>query len=354
VNEPEFVRSYALKIWNAAAGNLEDLRSILITDPLYVSAIWFRMLLGDRSTTSDLVSLLPTKPWWLAQIPKIWSDELESVVAMHLERHVANPPANVWSNEDFRLGQVLRDIPSPIAEGLLVQYWDKLKTRPIFIQLALYISTEKTRALARAALENADEEVFKFIGMFFGMNWSRLVDRLSLNKLESLRPYLGSLDDMTVSEIIDFCGKSGWLKWAKAHLLPEYERRKNEEAPEGNKQKGIIERSVLRWMPSKNQIFRELDEIGSEEFPANFRLQFLSETFLERGDSLEAFCEITQEWFAIAPSNLRLRLAATVIQHWGKRSHLPFLLSAYQAQETVAISPTFQDVKFTVERRSLS
>jgi len=354
-SEAEWVRKYALTIWNAAAGDLEGLRSIAATDALYGSAIWFRMLLGDHDVTADVLSVLPTKPWWLEQIPKIWSDKLEPVLRAHLERHLAAPPASIWSNEDFRLAHILRDIPPAIAEKLLIRYWDKLNTRSLFVQVALYLSTDHTRSLAASELQHADKDVFKHIGSFFGLMTSGLVDRLSLKHLESLRPHLALVDDMTVSEIIDFCGKYGHLKWAETYLLPEYERRRGEQTAVSNGQKtGIIERSVLRWMPSKNQIFAQLDEIETEEMRNVFRLEILSEAFVERGDSLDKFCGIAREWFDIAPSARRLRLLATVIQYWGRRSELPFLESAYESQQNAVISPTFLDVKFTVERRSLS
>lgn len=354
-SEAEWVRKYALTIWNAAAGDLEGLRSISVTDTLYSSAIWFRMLLGDRNVTQDVLSVLPTKPWWLEQIPKIWSDELEPIVRTHLERHLAAPPASIWSNEDFRLAHVLRDIPPAIAEKLLTQHWERLSNRPLFVQVALYLSTERSRTLAASALQHADKDVFKHIDSFFGLMTSGLVDRLSLKHLESLRPHLGLVDDMTISDLIDFCGKHGHLKWAETYLLSEYKHRRDEQAVISSGQKaGIIDRSILRWMPSKNQVFAQLDEIETEEVHLFVRLELLSEAFLERGDSIDKLCDHAREWFNIAPSALRLRLLATVIQYWGRRSDLLFLDSAYKSQQNALISPTFSDVKFTVERRSLS
>jgi hypothetical protein len=354
--EAEWVRKYAFTIWNAAAGDLENLRSVASNDPLYESAIWFRMLLGDRNVMSDVISLLPNKPWWLRQVSKIWSDELEPVLKTHLERHLDAPPANVWSNEDFRLAEVLRDIPPGIGERLVTRYWEKMKARPVFIQLALYISTENTRALAATALQQADEGMFKHVDHFFGLMVFPLVDKLSLKHLESLLPHFALLSDGCIADMIDFCGKYGHLKWAETYLLPEYQRRRGEPTANSGQKRDIIEHSVLMWMPSKEQVYAQLDEIEAQQQQHHhlFHLQRLSETFLERGDSLDKLCKDAREWFDIARSARRLRLLAIVIQFWGRRSDLPFLHTAYESQHKALIYPTLPEVKFTVERRSLS
>jgi hypothetical protein len=261
--DAEWVRRYALTTWDAAAGDLEGLRSIPPADPLHQSAVWFRMLLGDCAVTPDVLALVPTKPWWLEHISKIWSDELEIFFEARLERHAAAPPENVLSDEDFHLAHVLRDIPPERGERLLTRYWDGLKTRPLFIQLALYLSTVRSRSLAASALQQGGKDVLKHVDYFFGLTTLGLVDKLSLKHLESLRPHLALLSDMAVSHIIEFCGKYGHLRWAETHLLPEYERRRREQTEVNNGQNaGIIKRSVLQWMPSTRDIFAQLLRIA--------------------------------------------------------------------------------------------
>jgi hypothetical protein len=356
VTEPEWVRDYALTIWSAAAGDIQSLRSIARDDLLYRSAAYYRMVLGDRSVTPDIVAALRTKPWWFDQIPKIWSGELEDVVRERLNRYVAEVPTGVSSDEEYHLAHVLRDIPSAAAEKLLVQYWDKLSTRPLFVQAALYHSNEKTRALASTALQSRDRNVLEYVDSFFGFMALGLSDRLSLKHLESLRPYLSLLDPMAVADLINFCGKHGYLQWAQTYLRPEYERRRNEfSTVEDGKELAIIEHSVARWMPAKSQIFARLNDFETKELStAVFFLQYLSEEFSSRGSSLESFCAITREWFDANPSARRLALYGSVIQYWGTRADLLPLRAAYESLSDAPISPSYQDVKFTVERRTLS
>lgn len=354
-SEPEWVREYALNVWNAAAGDLEVLRSISTDDVLHDSAVWYRMLKGDRSITPEVISVLAAKPWWIEQTPKIWSEHLEAVLRTHIEKHIAALPLSPWSNEDYRLAHVVRDIPAAIAEKLLVEYWEKLRSRPLFVQAALYVSTDRTRKLAASALEGADEKTFDHIGSFFGFMTSGLVDRLSMEHLESLRPHVGLMDDMTVAEVVDFSGKHGLLSWARRYILPECERRRAQSSSvDGVQRPGFIERCISQWMPSREDIFAQLDQLKGDDQHLEFRLEFVSKAFLERGDSIDSFCDITQEWFNVAPSIARLSVLATVIQYWGRRSDLPFLQSAYETAGDASFRPIFGDVRFVVQRRSLS
>ncbi|MGB9067351.1 MAG: ATP-binding protein [Candidatus Acidiferrales bacterium] len=354
-SEPEWVREYALRVWNSAAGDLDVLRSVSADDVLYESAIWYRMLKGDRGVTQDVISMLAVKPWWIEQIPKIWSEQLEAVLKAHLERHIAALPTSLWSNEDYSLAHVIRDIPAAGGENLLAEYWEKLRARPLFVQAALYVSTDRTRKLAAGALEDADKNTFEHIGSFFGFMTSGLVDRLSMKHLESLRPYFRLMDDMTIAEIVDFCGKHGLLTWARTYVLPECERRRGQYSLDGDQQRpGYIESYISQWMPSKENIFAQLDQMKGEDQHLVFRLELLSKAFLERGDSIDSFCDITREWFSVEPSIARLPVLATVIQYWGRRSDLPFLDSAYESVGDASFRPVFGDVRFMVERRSLS
>lgn len=354
--EAEWVREYALRIWNIAARDLGTLRSIARHDVLYKSALYDRMVLGDRSVIPDIVPELQAKPWWLEQIHKIWSDELEAIVRQRLDDHLSHPPATTWSNEDVHLAHVLRDIPVPVSEKLLVDYWEKLRARPLFVQAALYLSTDKTRALASTALQDADKELLKFIDGFFGFMSLGLSDRLSLQHLESLRPYLALMDHMAIGDLIDFCGRHSYLAWAETYLLPEYERRRSESAGvEGSRETAIIEHYVVRWMPSKSQLFAQLDDLAAKELgTAIFLLQHLSEDFSARGATLESLCTTAREWFGRNPIAERLPLFAAVIQYWGTRPNLVPLGAAYHSMGDPLISPTYRDVQFTVERRSLS
>jgi hypothetical protein len=347
--EAEWVREYAFQAWNTATTDLTTLQLIDKTDAMYENAIWYRMREGDRSATAAVLELLPRKPFWFRYISDIWSDDLEDVLHQHIEHFVTTPPASTQSNADYDLAQLLRDIPEDRAGKILMAYGSELKRRPLFVQLALYLANEESRSLAADAINDLGGEVFVHIDFFFGINTVGLADRLRLKHFESLAPYLHYLSDMTISEMIDWCGKSGNLGWAKTNLLPEYQRRRSTVAEDHR----IISHSVYHWLASQAEVFEELDEIasGNSSFQA-FHLERMSEHFVERGNGLGAFCTDVKNWFLAAPSGGRFALLATVIQNWGQRSDLPFLESMYSAYASEPLL-AFSDLKFSVERRSI-
>ena len=291
-SEPAWLREYAFRVWNAASGDLATLRSVTGDPVLHEAAVWYRMLQGDRSVTADVVSIIAAKSWWIEQIPKIWSDELEPLLTTRIERHMASPPASLWSNEDYHLAHVIRDIPPAVAEKLLAKYWEKLQVRPLFVQAALYVSTDQTRTLAGSALRDVSTHTLEHIGSFFGFMTSGLVDRLSVKHLESLHPHLGLLDDMTIAEIVDFSGKNGLLVWAKTFVLPECEHRRAKYlSAERPPSLAFIDRCVSQWMPSKKDLSAQFDRLEGEPGHLAFRIELLLQEFLGRGDSSRYFVQ---------------------------------------------------------------
>ena len=141
---------------------------------------------------------------------------------------------------------------------MLFRSWDKARTRPLFVQAALYLSTEQTRSLAADALPQLGSDAFNYIDDFFGLRTSGLVDRLTIAHLESLRPHLLLLSNTTIAHMIEFCGRYGYLEWAGTYLLPECKRREEESAATGGGERAsVIERVVRYWMPSKDDLFAD-------------------------------------------------------------------------------------------------
>ncbi len=108
-------------------------------------------------------------------------------------------------------------------------------------------------------------------------------------------------------------------------------------------------------MPSKTQLFAQLADLAAKGLStAIVLLEHLSEDFSARGATPENLCTTADESFEANPTAERLRLLGTVIQYWGMRPNLVPLRAAYQSMGDPLISPTYQDVQFTVERKPLS
>src|SRR5262249_61234797 len=89
--------------------------------------------------------------------------------------------ARSWSNHHFVLSELLRDVPTDVAERLLLKHWTGLGQLPLFIQAALYHGSQQTRELAAEALAHVDEGVdpFKQLDSVFGFFTQGLMHRLN-------------------------------------------------------------------------------------------------------------------------------------------------------------------------------
>jgi hypothetical protein len=348
-DEPRWLREYALRVWNAASGDIARLREISREDVLFEKAVWFRILGADKTIGRDEISLLPKRAF--EYIARVWKDDLLPLVDDNLRAHFAAPPENIWSDEDFTLAHTLRDIAPAVAEALLIKHWKEARVRPLFVQLALYLSTERSRKLAADVLLEKLVDPLMHVNYFFGFSTSGLVDRLGTVQLDSLVPHLSLLSDGTVADMVEFCGGHGHLSWAKNHLTSEITRRKEMEHKEKN-EAGVLERVVSHWMPSREQIFNRFDQIASNKQHSHLQLQHFLEEFIEQGGSAEEFCQAARSWFDSNRLESRLLVLGVVVEYWGKRSDIPDLESAY-ATLPIPQFPTLSQVRFSVMRRSL-
>jgi hypothetical protein len=345
---PDWLREYAMRIWSVTVDLPEQLREIAKQDPLYKSAVWHRVYGGDNTVDATDIALL--HPQAIEYSARVWREDFVPLILERLEAHLASAPENMWTNEEFTLVHTLRDIPVETAERLLTRLWPKAQGRPLFIQLALYLSTPKTREMAAEALRNPPEKVFEHIDDTFGFMLSPVVDRLTIVQLESLLPFLSQMSDSSFWEMIEFCGRHAHLPWAQKHLQQELDRRKKTERPKGDKD--LLSHITSTWMPSEEQLLAEFDWIANHPQHIEFQLERSAERFVEQGGSIETFCGDAKRWFETSTSNERLHLLAVTVQYWGKRTDLPYLESAYLASPQPAFS-SIEDIRFTVMRRSL-
>jgi hypothetical protein len=354
-SNPDWLKEYALGVWAKIEGDLPHLRSISEKSALYGTALWHRALRGDRTTASQVAGKVNEKTWWLWLAPKIWCKAIAEVVDYHLS--LAERDDNPWNNRHYELAHTLRDIPVCDAEPLLLKHWSPLSRKPLFIQAALYLSTSESRARAAESIRSlgVKREIFQHISSFFGFMNSGLSDKLSLPHLESLRPFVSSLDSMCIHDVLEFCRRHGYWGWATEVLQPECSRRaKAAETREHNK--FDWDPNLSKWyFPTDADLLEALERAEKADPPQRRAdLWRWSQEFLERGDSLTRLSRIAKERLGTSPSLDSYRVVASLIKEHGTRSHIEIIRSCQPICETAEGASALDDVSYAVRRRSLT
>src|SRR5260370_8285273 len=189
-----------------------------------------RVLRGDREVVPYVVEAASQEVHWFFVVPQIWCTELKRVVDAALSKLAGGPAANrdVWDNTHHFLADLLRDIPPTESWALLAKHWRGLCSKvPLFVQVALYLSTPESRTYAAEAITHIgpDAESLRDVDTLFRFMDSRHAHRLTVGHLESLQPFITQLPDSCLSSMIQFCGRHNHWPWAVEYLQPEVERR---------------------------------------------------------------------------------------------------------------------------------
>jgi hypothetical protein len=352
---PEWLRSYAFRCWVALTPDIESLKEAQCPIPEDGSSLWQRAQAGDRSATHDYLTHLDRDWHWLFVMPEIWSSELKPVASDWLSKLPETADIDD-DNMEYMLGRLIRDIPVEDGETLLVKHWDILGNRKLFVQAALHVSTETTLHLAQQSIIDwpAEDDPFEHIDRYFftGAYKIRPDDRLSLRQLEGLSPYVTRLDSQMLGEMIDFCGKRGYLEFARRTLLPEG-RSRIAQFQSSNPADGWLKRSLRDWFPISQELAEELTRIATTGGNhKGFQIEIMLERFLKADQPLELLLETLEAWLTESPDKDRFAIASTLIRYWGRRSHLSILEKCVFAQ-SAAGQEMLTDSRYDVFRRSL-
>ncbi|MCU1300664.1 MAG: hypothetical protein JWQ87_948 [Candidatus Sulfotelmatobacter sp.] len=359
VGNPSEVKEYAFSVWVQYSDELPVLQSIPPESPSYRTAAWQRALRGDREIVPYVIEAANKSPGWFLVVPHLWCPELEAVLDSALSQLVTDsmtlPEPNVWDNAYHHFADVLRDIPADAGWRLLGKHWPGLNRVPLFVQVALYLSTPASRRLVDDAMAKFEltEEPLRHVSWFFGFTDSSRSNRLSESHLESLRPYIQVLPDTCLSSMLTFCRRYDHWSWALQHIKPECLRRTSK-SPSGGGIASYPDRLAKGSFPSDTDLFTDLDEIegaGEDRQPAS--LWFWLERFSERGDPSDRPFTVLKKWLqqsCPAPSS-RLEIAAKAIGLRGKRSDLVLLPASNDGKADSEMS--YSDARYEVMRRSL-
>lgn len=352
---PDWLREYALGVWAKVGGELRHLQEIGEASPLFSTGVWYRALKGDRAVVSHVISMVDEKPWWLHLLAKIWCKEAAERVDLQLT--LAEGDHVALSNRNYQLAEILRDIPINEAEELLYKHWGGLCRSPLYVQVALYLSTEESRRRAAESIcqIGPDLNLLADVSHLFGFMTLGLSDRLAIRHMESLRPFLGMLSGYCIFEMLRFCARHGHWDWATKVLKPECIRRSK--AAEGHEKSKFDWDPDLRelYFPTDAELLGRLDNAEMAEPKQRaadlWRWAF---GFSERGDNLSHLFKLAERWLKTAPSVVRLKMVAYLIREHGTRKHLAILETHKAPGNELDCRSVLNDVTYAVCRQSLT
>lgn len=344
-------RSYAFLLWSRLNPDIDSLRAVSSNDPYFSTAVWKRVEMGDRSATEIYLKFLDEKPFWVRGLAHIWSPALRPVLAARL-RLLHSNGEGVDSNSDHELSGILRDIPGNDSESLLLEHWSFLGKRHQFIQVALYVATEKTRKLASQALQEwtSEKDPFEFVDHTFGFFTYGLSDRLTVKHMEILLPYVDLLKPRILEHMIESCGRAGFRAFAELHLLPRARRLLAVGSLTDEDDLRIMSHAICEWFPEDAEHFKALTDAARDSRWTASKLEHWIDKFGRRQQQLPNFTEFLSRWKREGNPD-RLRVVATLIRYWGTRSDLAYLQQELES-ETHNTELNLRDIRYEVERRT--
>lgn len=352
------LRETGFRFWVYAVDDVDVLRSISPDHPQFHQVLWRRAMLGDVSVVPMIKPLLATDEHWFNVIGKVWTQECRDILdqaLLKLEKNTPMDHTGGMTNTHYMLARLIRDIPSAEAQPLLEKHWGHLRYSPLFVQAALYIGTpDCTTSAGKAILDfPSATDPFAPIGMFFGFFTTGLMDRLGLQHLEVLLPYLSQLDDHALSVMAEFCERRGYREWSKVHLKPEFDRRSAQLPKVAKEKHEYVERLGRHHFPSDADLLEDLDWIEQQGKHYPGRLYHWSEEFARRQDEHERWRRLLEEWLVRSPTVERFRLVADAILEHGTRKDFDLLSKHVVSGDLNEVERLRANAKFGVMRRSL-
>jgi hypothetical protein len=359
---PEWLQKYAFEVWAEYTDDLKTLREVGVEGgPFADISLQRRAIKGDREVASALKTRIAKnefRGYWLQFLHYVWRPDFEEILDdLFTEAFAAGEERqNPWSNRNYELAHVLRDIPREPAERLLLKHWSSLASVPLFVQAALYFSTKESRKKAAEALAaiEGDSEMFRHVGSFFGFGTFGLQDKLRIEHLESLRPYLARIDAITILEVTEWCFRKGFRSWAIKNLKPVCTERLGGPKQNGASDSAMITHTAARWFPTDEDLFRQFGAGEGLDGPRRlFHFERLFDEFIDAGETPSHFFELLEAWVARAPSESRRVTALAALQMRGGRADLEKLAACFAKSNLQTEDKSIEQVIYLIKRRTL-
>ncbi|UZJ63961.1 ATP-binding protein [Sphingobacterium sp. KU25419] len=196
-------------------------------DPLNERIVRERILLGDVSIVHEFAKLVQLNPFHIRIAHFAWNNEMKKVYRETFVQERQN-----FESTEIRhfLVKILVEIPTKDAEALLVEFWKDILDDVFAIQTALYIGTEETIKLAQAhiATNYNPSGLFVFVDQVYKCHNRDAEKRITIEKLEILKPYFKYINQHSLNMFADHCIRSGYNEWYKNNLASSLTRRLEE------------------------------------------------------------------------------------------------------------------------------
>lgn len=301
---------------------------------LYTTAWFHGALSGNMSAAGEFIKDLAKHPFNVRYLSRIWNDETKTFFRTFFKGAVEN-----GKDPDAIYGalSLLRRIPLPEAEELLLENWEAAKSLDEAVQTALYLSTEKTRAAAGQAINGSPHPalLLNHVDRAYECLDSEMGAKVSLHKLQSLEPYLQYLSDMDLASFAHQAQRNGHAEWAKEKLGPY-----------------LSDETRKMYFPSQDLLLEELEETMSNH-PMRDAYQWLS--WVKHRHVAEAdIIAIIRSFAATADDLQRFTAVANILAEIGNREDLSILDTCPIPNETKPSTiPVLNWVTYHVRRRTL-
>ncbi len=329
--EEGLMKTSFLHTWIATTDSVEELSSLPNEYATSRTVLWRRASLGDMSIIDLVIKRVENDSHWWQVIPSIWSDRF--IVPLDralwaLGKMTPTDFSDGTSNEHYFLSSVLRDIPLEVAKKQLLKHWESLKFSSRFLQAALYIGGKSLLIAAEEVINNSpsDWKPFEHIGSMFGFKTVGLQDLLTGKHIDALIPYVAHLSDMDLMDIAEWLIDHGRKMDSRDLLLPEINRRVEEQRSEG--ENSYIIRASQVHFPTDADLADQLSEIEGDK---RISVWYWCRKATERGDSHERVRSVLRAWFMEQPSLKRLQIIGKIILELGNREDVENLKN-YQAE----------------------
>ncbi|MDD1523464.1 hypothetical protein DAA51_38585 [Bradyrhizobium sp. WBAH10] len=340
-NAEKYLREQAFRLWAASEseGDLDILRSIDREDELFDRALFQRLKRGDQQAIPYVLPKFKTNRddyWW--QVGRyLWSDEMTEALDESLTRR-GKKAVRGWDKperqSDWMTSENILRLPEKVAERLLIKHWDHLRFVPYFVQAALYTATPELRSLvAKTMSECPDPKNFmRFIDSHYNLNARGASGLNRLAQVESLVPYFGLFDELSIDQFWKCCNTHGWFEFRRKHLDP-----------------------LVSHPHYAEQLGGDGTRKALDEFLEKDRLVWMNhwlDDCLAAGATVDQLVGEISSWLTSKASLDGLRVVSAALMHVGRRSDLPILRSV-TAQPQDACEAIIADTTFAVMRRTL-
>lgn len=221
----KYLRKQAFGLWevSVAPDDVAIAQAVPHGDLLHDIAVWARARRQDFSVIPELIEKIKTNPqyWWQAG-RYIWTDALTALLEESILILGERPVDQHERLGEWIFPEHLLKLEVPVAQQILIKHWDKVRTLPKFVQVALFLATPELVNLANEAIASAADKkaIFEHFSFTTGLRISGRAGLTREIQLDVLQPHLGLLSEHDLLALWETCNKRNWKQYRRKYLDP--------------------------------------------------------------------------------------------------------------------------------------